>query len=193
MALFSRANGVVLGLTLLIAGWWFVRNQLLYGDLTGFGAVTELWGVRDPWKSFDVAWYEIPHAWSSLWGRFGFGQIPLPEPVYDVLAWLAAAGGIGFLIGAGRLGIHRGRPASGLFLLALTVLASFAVLYAYMLVSPAGSMGRFFFPGLPALVGVVFFGWWELVRLALSSLRMILRQDKDDLALPAVALLRIGE
>ena len=56
----------------LIAGWWFVRNQVLYGEPTGFQQVTELWGFREPSESFGLALSELPYAFSTLWGRFGF-------------------------------------------------------------------------------------------------------------------------
>ncbi|MBN1317928.1 MAG: glycosyltransferase family 39 protein, partial [Anaerolineales bacterium] len=59
LAVFIRANLIILGLSAVIAGWWFVRNQILYGDPTGFKAVTELWGVRDPLDSIGLAWSEI--------------------------------------------------------------------------------------------------------------------------------------
>lgn len=147
--------------TLIVAGWWFLRNQMLYGEPTGFRAVTELWGARDPRESLPLALLELPLAWSTLWGRFGFGQIPLPEIVYDGLAWVTGAGLLGALLGAVR---DRGE-ARPIFLIvpALNVLLAFAVLFNYMLVSPAGAMGRFFFPGLPALALLTFFGLTELV------------------------------
>jgi hypothetical protein len=171
---FLRANLVVLGLTALIAGWWFVRNQLVYGDPTGFKEVTELWGMRQPWESVGLAWSELPNAWSSLWGRFGYGQIPLPGWVYQALAWACATGGLGTIVGlvrAIRGDADQRVTRSQLALLLLTTLAAFSVLFAYMLVSPAGSMGRFFFPGLPAFAGLIFYGWSELTRLAGQGLR----------------------
>ncbi len=66
---FVGANTIFLGLAATIAGWWFIRNQVEYGDPTGFVTVTELWGVRTPAESFGLAWSEIPSAWSSWWGR----------------------------------------------------------------------------------------------------------------------------
>jgi 4-amino-4-deoxy-L-arabinose transferase-like glycosyltransferase len=140
----------------LISGWWFVRNQRLYGEPTGFRTVTELWGSRDPLESIPLAIFELPAAWSSLWGRFGFGQIPLPELIYDLLAWLVLLGLLGVLLAAWRR--FPGTPAILPLLLVLSVLLAFAVLFNYMLVSPAGAMGRFFFPGLPALGLLTFYG-----------------------------------
>ncbi|MBK7219017.1 MAG: DUF2142 domain-containing protein [Candidatus Promineofilum sp.] len=75
-------NGLIVGVTALLAGWWFARNQLLYGEPTGIEQLTQLWGVRDPRDSFGLAVSELPYAWTSLWGRFGYGQIPLPPAVY---------------------------------------------------------------------------------------------------------------
>jgi 4-amino-4-deoxy-L-arabinose transferase-like glycosyltransferase len=180
---FVRANLLVLGLAAVIAGWWFVRNQVVYGDPTGFKEVTELWGVRSPWESLGLAWSELPNVWSSLWGRFGYGQIPLPEGVYRALAWLGGLGGLGLLLGISRLASRKGRegashhpvdpPILPLLLLTLVALTAFGTLFAYMLVSPAGSMGRFFFPGLPALVGLIFYGWSELAWLVASLTRRL--------------------
>lgn len=165
-----RAALLAAATSILVAGWWFVRNQALYGEPTGFRIVTELWGARDPRESLPLALLELPLAWSTLWGRFGFGQIPLPEIVYDGLAWVIGASLLGVLLAV----VRRREGARPVFLaiLALNVLLAFAVLFNYMLVSPAGAMGRFFFPGLPALALLAFFGLTELaagLRRLLSS------------------------
>ncbi|MCI0398846.1 MAG: phospholipid carrier-dependent glycosyltransferase [Chloroflexi bacterium] len=159
--------GLVAG---VVAGWWFVRNQLVYGDPTGFREVTELWGARDPWASFGLALSELPYAWTTLWGRFGYGQIPLPEAIYDGLQVMTAAGLLGALLGFWRARADR------LFLLFLAadVLLFLAVLFNYMLVSPAGPNGRFFFPALAALALLVFYGLAQLLE---EGLRLVRRND----------------
>jgi hypothetical protein len=154
--LWWEVNLIFAGITLVVAGWWFGRNYLVYGDPTGFKEVTELWGIRDPRESLSVAWSEWSSVWSTLWGRFGFGQIPLPQVVYDRL-WLvtkfAAAGVIlKFFYFRQHPDTTRATHYASLLYLCLTVLLFATVVFVYMLVSPAGSMGRFFFPGLPALV-----------------------------------------
>ncbi len=158
-------NIALVGTAALLAGWWFVRNQVLYGEPTGFQILTELWGARDPVESLPVAISELPYLWTTLWGRFGFGQIPLPELVYDSLRWLVAFGLLGVLLPLVRREL-RETPFVFLLLLVLTVLLNFGVVFNYMLVSPAGAMGRFFFPGLPALSLLIFYGcylWGRLV------------------------------
>lgn len=145
----------------LVAGWWFIRNQMLFGEPTGFQELTELWGVRDPMESFGLALSELPYAWSTLWGRFGFGQIPLPEAIYDGLKVFTALGLIGAIWGFIRRATANERVV--LLFLAADVLLFSMVLFNYMLFSPAGPNGRFFFPGLSAFALLVFYGLSQLV------------------------------
>ena len=150
-----------MGVATIIAGWWFVRNYQLYGDPTGFRMVTALWGVRDPRDSWGLVWLELPSAWQTLWGRFGFGQIPLPAFSYRLLEWVTIFGLIGAIIGWAK----KRAGSSYIPLLLLNSLIFFGVLFNYMLVSPAGSMGRFFFPGLPAFSLLIVYGVGQLIEL----------------------------
>lgn len=164
---------LILGVTTVaLSGWWFARNAYHYGDPTGFNPVTELWGVRTPSESWGLVWLELPNVWSSLWGRFGFGQIPLPEEVYQglwITTYLALGGAILWLLlrAADRLvGANsrleavytRRETIFSLLLLLLIVGLTVAVVISYMLLSPAGAMGRFLFPGLPAFALLLFWG-----------------------------------
>lgn len=162
--LWWRVNILISIFTLLVAGWWFVRNQLLYGEPTGFQRLTELWGVRNPADSWGVAVFELPYAWTSLWGRFGYGQIPLPPIIYTALGWIVVVGLTGLLIPflrRQREDLNRIWPS--LLILLLNVILFFGVLFNYLLVSPAGPMGRFFFPALPSLALLVFYGLSQFV------------------------------
>lgn len=165
--LWLEVNLLITGLTLLIAGWWFVRNQILYGEPTGVQRLTELWGVRNPAESWGVAIFELPYAWSSLWGRFGYGQVPLPDGIYKGLWWVTAVAFIGLLLPLIRRQKAELRQSGlPLLFLLLTVGLFFTVLFSYLLISPAGPMGRFFFPALPALAVLIFYGlsrWLALI------------------------------
>ena len=170
-------NLLIVGVAGLLAGWWFARNVILYGEPTGVERLTELWGVRDPRDSFWLAVSELPYAWTSLWGRFGYGQIPLPVWFYWALFAVVALAAVGYILawlqgrrGAGGNAESLNLPISSLqspplprspaplLLLALNVAVFFAVLFNYLLVSPAGPMGRFFFPALSSLAILVFYG-----------------------------------
>lgn len=163
-------NLLIAGVAALLAGWWFVRNQMLYGEPTGVERLTELWGVRDPRDSFWLAVSELPYAWTSLWGRFGYGQIPLPSWMYGALVVVLLLSIAGYVFAgvkgsrsAGVKALLRApllpfSPAPPLLLLALNVALFFAVLFNYLLISPAGPMGRFFFPALSSLAILMFYG-----------------------------------
>lgn len=156
---FLRANVIILGLTLLISGWWYVRNTILYGEPTGFLRLTEIWGVRDPRAGVRLAGRELRYAWTSLWGRFGYGQIPLPDSLYIAVAVLCGLGLLGLIAYLVRERRALSPARWGMFgLLMMAVLVNFAVLYAYITISPAGAMGRFFFPGLPAFATLIAVG-----------------------------------
>ncbi|MFZ1399859.1 MAG: DUF2142 domain-containing protein, partial [Candidatus Promineifilaceae bacterium] len=165
--LWWEANLLIAAFTLLLAGWWFVRNQILYGEPTGFERLTELWGVRNPAESWGVAIFELPYTWTSLWGRFGYGQVPLPDGIYIGLRWLVGIGLLGLLLRLWRkAAVGQHVPYIPLALLVVDVALLFAVVFNYLLVSPAGAMGRFFFPALPALALLTFYGlsaWVDLI------------------------------
>jgi len=155
---------VIAGVTAVFTGWWFVRNQILYGEPTGVQELTELWGVRDPSQSFWLAVSELDYAWTSLWGRFGYGQIPLPNAMYVGLAGLAALALAGYALPfVRRQTAELKATAVPLLLLLLNVLLFFGVLFNYLLISPAGPMGRFFFPALPALSVLLAYGLSQYV------------------------------
>lgn len=151
-------NALIVGLAALLAGWWFVRNQVLYGEPTGIERLTELWGVRDPRDSFGLAVRELPYVWTSLWGRFGYGQIPLPNSIYLGLLALALVAVAGYVVGLARRSAELRAAAEPLALLALNVVVFFGVIFNYLLVSPAGPMGRFFFPAISSFGILLFYG-----------------------------------
>ena len=136
---------IILGLAALISGWWFWRNQALYGDPTGMSKVNELWAGRPAAGNWGVILQSLPYLWSSLWGRFGYGQVPLPQPIYQVMLVFCVLALAGYLLP------RRGSlPLGAMLLLGATSLIFVAVVSYYILIQPAGAMGRFLFPGLPA-------------------------------------------
>lgn len=158
---------VVGGIALALAGWWFVRNWVLYGDPTGMRVVNELWSGRSPRDNWWAIGQGLPYLWASLWGRFGYGQIPLPQGVYTAVLVVCAISALGY-VWPGR---HR-LPAVLALLLILTIVLYTTIVLYYMLIQPAGAMGRFLFPALPAFAILVvsgLYGWLRTpVRTAVS-------------------------
>ncbi|MBN1953750.1 MAG: glycosyltransferase family 39 protein [Anaerolineae bacterium] len=150
LARWLRGLNVVLGLAVIVAGWWFLRNWRLYGDPTGMSKVNELWIGRPASEGWWALSQSLPYLWSSLWGRFGYGQIPLPQAIYGGLLFCCALALVGYLLP------RRGPlPRAALLLLAVTVAGYVAVVFYYILIQPAGPMGRFLFPAFPAFAVLV--------------------------------------
>jgi len=148
-----RGGAIVLALALLISGWWFWRNYALYGDPTGMTKVNELWAGRSPAGNWWALRQGLPYLWSSLWGRFGYGQIPLHQGVYTGLLAFSVLALVGYLMPAAD-----DRDHASLLIVAITPLIYFVVVCYYILIQPAGAMGRFLFPALPAFAPLAMFG-----------------------------------
>jgi len=159
-----RGALVILVLTTLISGWWFWRNYVLYGDLTGMNKVNELWSGQPAFENWWVLRQSLPYLWSSLWGRFGYGQLPLAPLIYQGLFMVCALALAGYLIPrrgrgpSGTVPLRDPLPAAALALMGITVMAFTGVVFYYILIQPAGAMGRFLFPCLPAFAFLILMG-----------------------------------
>jgi hypothetical protein len=94
-----RALGVTLawGLTALaVAGWWFLRNLRLYGDLFGLGAFQSEFATQPFAWGDPAAWATaLAQLFASFWGRFGWMSLRPPTWslwLYGALCALAALG-----------------------------------------------------------------------------------------------------
>ncbi|HLF27860.1 MAG TPA: glycosyltransferase family 39 protein [Anaerolineae bacterium] len=86
---------------LLLAGWWYLRNIQLYGDVTGLNAFIDVLGKRAAPASLPQLWGERWGFMLAYWGLFGGVNVPLDEWVYhalNALAWIAFIGAIAYLV-----------------------------------------------------------------------------------------------
>jgi len=156
----------------LSTGWWFARNVRLYGELTAVNTMLDTWGKQDVATGLLRLEGQLTYIWTSLWGRFGIGQIVLPGWVYT--AWLIV--GMAALAGLIRSALHPLRftlyacaraagagvlsraALAGLLLMAVMIAAMLSGMIVFALVNPSGANGRYLFPGLVALAGLMFYG-----------------------------------
>lgn len=86
------------GLAVLIAGWWYVRNAQLYGDVTGLNVFLQLVGSRAIPADARQLWSERHSFLMSYWGFFGGVNVSLPDLFYTVFNAIAALSGVGALL-----------------------------------------------------------------------------------------------
>ncbi|MCX7789993.1 MAG: glycosyltransferase family 39 protein [Chloroflexaceae bacterium] len=136
------------GVALLIAGWWFGRNALLYGDLFGLAA------FRAEFAGQPFAWRD-PLAWSgalrqlaaSFWARFGWMSLRPPDWTLWLYAALCGLAVTGWLL---RLARGAANPAWFGPLLALAMAGAWTLAFA-LAAGLVAWQGRMLFPALAAI------------------------------------------
>lgn len=88
---------------LLIAGWWYYRNIVLYGDWLGWNAFIAVLGQRAHPASLLQLWGERHGFMQAFWGLFGGVNIPMASWIYTVFNTVLVISVIGFAIYAARL------------------------------------------------------------------------------------------
>lgn len=158
-----RWGGVWIGGWVLIAGWWFVRNRLLYGDWTGTNLMIAIIQPRTQPYTLEVMLREMEGLRISFWGLFGWFNVIAPQwlyPLMDVLTALSLIGGVGGLIHLWReLKFERLQP---LGILALHLGITFGALINWTRQTP-GTQGRLLFPAMAAIASLMVCGWWALI------------------------------
>lgn len=169
---------VALGVVVLVAGWWYVRNQIVYGDPLAFEALVRFFGT-DPtirqWPAWWFIWSEFRSLRFTTWGLFGQMNIFMePIAIYLVLDILTLVGSIGLVVGILRSLIQNicreGWRGIWTFLqdntLLIIVLLWFGLVFAAVVrwIMTVGAQGRLLFPALPAAVITMVYGLRSLCR-----------------------------
>jgi hypothetical protein len=170
---------------LLIAGWWYYRNVVLYGDWLGWNAFIAVLGQRGHPASLVQLWGERRGFLMSFWGLFGGVNVPMATWVYSVLNAFLAVSVVGFLIYLSRVVVIEGRywrAGTGSWFqqllwaverhFGLIVNMLFAAAVVYGLVQWAtttwSSQGRLVFTAISSLATLMALGLAEWGRLAES-------------------------
>jgi 4-amino-4-deoxy-L-arabinose transferase-like glycosyltransferase len=89
------------GLTIVIAGWWYLRNAQVYGDPTGLNMFLEMVGRRAVYANLPQLWSERNSFTQAYWGFFGGVNVPPPDWVYlvfNIISVIGLIGAIAFII-----------------------------------------------------------------------------------------------
>lgn len=162
---------VIGGLALAVAGWWYARNAILYGDPFGTrdtqAVVQKHWGEEMGARPLTVSTLlEMFKYWfGSFWVSIGQLALHLPKPWYLALGVACLASLIGLADSFrrnGRQPLLRAEERQGLLLLVVAVVALVAlgVKYNLQIYTP---QGRNFFVGIvpiSILGGTGFLSFW---------------------------------
>lgn len=174
----------VVGSALLVAlallatsGWWFLRNQLLYGDVLAYGRWRAVWDARATALDWGEQMRLLPEVWRSAWVHFGWGNVVAAPWLYQFLLAACVLGLAGWLYAGVRRRLDL-RPVQRTQLLLLTLGSALSLLsvLSFQRVATSGSNARYLFVAISALALFLFVGWsywfpkkW-VDRLALGSL-----------------------
>lgn len=195
MIVFTRFIVILVTVTVLLAGWWFARNQMLYGDLLGWNAFLDSVGRRAPPASLQQLWTEREGFVWAFWGVFGTLNVIMPPILYDALNGVVIVALLGIFLGILRRLVFTKKPsklsatipsqnqwAARLINISPTLLSVawlFVVFVAFLRwtsLTPA-SQGRLLFPALAVISAAIVYGlsrWHRYVLFAGAAFVLIL-------------------
>ena len=168
---------------LLAGGWWYIRNQIVYGEPTGYTLFYEFVpAARIPFGTMTLHQFitTMPDVYIGAWANFGDGAVAVNRLFYDFFDLLLAVMVIGMVIWLARAwrevrrdGLPPVRLRRWLIIGLYTISWFLAVSYiAYT--SITGVSGRVIMPAVPGLAALMALGVLTLtperlrLRLALS-------------------------
>ncbi len=169
IAWFSGSFATVLVVSFAIAGWWYLRNWLLYRDPSGLSTFVAIVGPRLPQPTLRQLLGEWEGFVKTFWGLFGGVNVAMEPAAYWVLNALAILGLVGLTIALGRalfsrFTFHVSRDDSALIthhslLILLTwPIVLFLALIRWTTITKA-SQGRLMFPAISAISVLLALGW----------------------------------
>lgn len=153
---------------LILAGWWYARNLILYDELFGTATMVDVAGPRLEPFTLQTLIDEVEGFRIAYWGLFGAVNImtvPLFYAAMDVITVLAAAGILIFLWRRWHAGIAHLSP---LLLLLLVVAVSWASVINWTAQTYA-SQGRLLFPFVAANSTLLALGLTTILRLVFRT------------------------
>lgn len=170
---------LTVALTLLIGGWWYVRNYLTYGDWFGFNAMFIAWPGQAVNADGSLDWIatlrRATYAYISVWARFGQGAVAVPTWIYRVFDGMLIIVLVGYIarlvLWWRKRDISRWRVRQNVFIVVFALVWIGSIISASS-VATAGNQGRYLFPGIAAWGMLIAFGidtWFNWIPRAVAT------------------------
>ncbi len=174
---------------IVVAGWWFLRNWLYYGDVTSFRNQPMYIDTGGAIGSGVIKFSSLPDrlllVYQRFWASFNDGGVVPVGPQLDILySALTILGLVGAIVGLIVWTIRsRGHEGNRTRWMQIAVLASYSVaivggLAYIVLINVFATQPRFLIPGASIVGALLAFGWDSLtpgrlkLRVALSSVML---------------------
>jgi len=159
--------GLTLLASLLVSGWWYGRNLLIYGDLLAMKQFWQTYRMLYPPEDIGHQFYTLGYilfqtgwlgqTFRSFWASFGWNYILLPENIYRLLALVCLWSIYGLFK-------EFKRERQFLAFSGLIFFASLSLSLWQSLKFGFQAQGRYLFPALPAVSFILVFGLFNLSR-----------------------------
>ncbi|HET6446264.1 MAG TPA: glycosyltransferase family 39 protein [candidate division Zixibacteria bacterium] len=159
------AAGVVV---VVLAGWWFVRNQILYGDPLGWSVYNEVFAAN--FRDTPLTWSDVREflrvQYRSFWGVFGWMTVFAPGWFYVFTGLLTLTGIAGivlsFISGKWRqLGSRQKRTF--ILLVGLVLVQELFIFWSINRFNETWYQGRYLFPAIAAIAILLAYGLETLI------------------------------
>ncbi len=138
----------------LLAGWWYVRSVIIYGDPLAYEEARALWGREIAAPSG----FELWGVWESFWMTLGHLNVPGPAWLSPYVTVMAGVGLVGVGVRFARVPQSRWQLV---YLLAVTLAVAGIMVYVTRRMNI--SQGRALFPALTGIAPLLVIGWASLI------------------------------
>ena len=152
---------------LLVSGWWFVQNWVLYGDPLGWRTFLTNWTVVQ--RHGKVKWDDVCRFFTtqfqSYWARFGWMTISIPKWIYQLLLAMCSLSLLGWGSWLWRRRWRSLRETQALSLIALMLLPLLQEIFQFRSIftfDASWYQGRYLFLSSAALSILLATGLWNL-------------------------------
>jgi hypothetical protein len=164
--------------TVLVAGWWYLRNWQLYGDPLGLNIMLDIAGRRPETPTIGQLLSEFQGFRINFWGLFGAVNILLrPRWIYYILDGLTVLAVLGLFVQTWRVWRTRDVSRHLTLLIPATWIGIEGVALIRWTLSTFASQGRLIFPAISAIGLFMVLGlvawlpkrWWPPLVIALAT------------------------